>query len=563
MPDINVGSKRRVDRHPRATKSDHLPLDEEKNTDPATLNLSSLIDIQFKPMFMELYERGRGDIAAFTSDFLGVTLHDAQVKWVHSYPWCNERMLSCGNRWGKSMVSAMKILHHAFYQTRPSEYASLTSDYICLNLSLTIDMSRIVFDYAMQRALDSPMFSRFVLQSEIKTAPFPIMIVGTPRHQRTNGFRSEVWARSSAKDARYLLGRKFDFVVYDECARDPRGDKILDEVLRMRLADRAGRIDMTSTASGKNWFYSAYNRSSRDPNHLQYFSMTGTTYDNPHINRERVEQNEAVMSRVWKDQNIFGGFSDYANVFDRVTIELAYAGVEYPICGNYLELDQLKVPNDHIYLMAVDWALKRDETVMLVADVSEKPARLVYAQGFSFKPNGSRYTWDELQNAAVMVHRRFHKASCLFDSTGMAGEMIMQDLTGLGMNEPQGYDFAGFQGKAKDHLIVVTQQALQNRVFEFPYSPATAPLVDQLLLYDRDDRNLSTDWTFAFALLCENFRRSHMPASEVLDAPFIWALSDYKFGFTPLSRESRELKGIDSNDPFATKVLTNEGWREI
>jgi hypothetical protein len=112
-------------------------------------------------------------------------------------------------------------------------------------------MSKIVTDYCLRMGLDSKLFSRFIIENEIKTAPFPVIPIGTSKSQRVGAFRSEIWARSSAKDARYLLGRKFDFVNYDECARDPHGDKILDEVLRMRLADRSGRIDMTSTAAEK------------------------------------------------------------------------------------------------------------------------------------------------------------------------------------------------------------------------------------------------------------------------------------------------------------------------
>lgn len=443
-----------------------------------------------------------------------------------------------------SYVAAVKLLHDAFYQTRDAQYAHLTNEYTALNLSLTIDMAKIVTDYTLRFALDSRMFRRFIVESEIKTAPFPLIPIGTPKTQRTNAFRSEIWARSSAKDARYLLGRKFDLVNYDECARDPRGDKILDEVLRMRLADRNGRLDMTSTAAGRNWFYLAYRRGLEDKNHLQYWSMTGSSYDNPHISAKRVKQNEAVMSEQWKLQNIFGGFADYANVFYRPQIEAMYSAVDYPICTDITKLDTLRIEPDGQYILAIDWALKRDATVMIVARIDDKRTDefgddsfresypIVFCQGFTVKSSGERYSWDELKTFAVRLHKRFNSASTLFDSTGLAGEVIYQELLTFGFREEQlsGYDFAGGNSQAKDHLIMVAQQALQNETFKFPFVPMTSELVDQLLMYDRDDKLLPTDYVFAFCLLAERLRRTNLPVSEVLSLPLLFAVGSRRLG---------------------------------
>ena len=539
-----LGEKRNKNIKPRKVKSDTLPdPDNIPNTDPVVSNVQSLLNVNIKPIFSEMYARGRGDYAAFAHDFLDVTLHPGQVKWLHTNSWTNERCLSSGNRFGKSYAASVKIMHDAFYQTRPPQYRELTNEYVALNLSLTIDMAKIVTDYVLNFGLSSKLFRRFILENEVKTAPFPLVPIGTPKTQRNNAFRSEIWARSSAKDARYLLGRKFDFVNYDECARDPHGDKILDEVLRMRLADRGGRLDMTSTAAGRNWFFTAYQRgvdnSKIDPDHLQYWSMTGSSYDNPNIDHDRLAQNEAVMAEVWKLQNIFGGFSDYANVFFRPQVEDMYDGIEYPICTDYTKLDQIQVPPDAQYIIGMDWALKRDDSVIIVAridahaseeftdkrmSVSTKNALpIVFMQGFNVKLDGSRWGWDELKSILALIHKRFNNAKILFDSTGLAGEILYQDLSGLGIVNHEGYDFSGNGGQSKDNLIMVAQQALQNKTFKFPYTPVTAVLVDQLLLYDRDDKNLKTDYVFGFCLLCECLRRAGLPAFEFLSLPLLFA----------------------------------------
>ena len=556
----NAGFKRKDNTKPRKPKSSVMPDPNPHSTDPIVSNIESLVDVSFKPMFKEMWERGRGNIAAFSSDFLDITLHQGQVKWMHEHAWANERMLSSGNRFGKTYAASVKLLHNAFYQIRPPQYAELTNEYVALNLSLTIDMAKIATDYCLSHGLSSKIFRRFIIENEVKTAPFPLIPIGTPKSQRVGAFHSEIWARSSAKDARYLLGRKFDFVNYDECARDPHGDKILDEVLRMRLADRSGRIDMTSTAAGRNWFYLAYRRGIEDAEHLHYFSMTGTSFDNPNIDHDRVRQNEAVMSETWKAQNIYGGFSDASNVFFRPHVESMYEGIEYKCCTRYQELDSLNVPTDAKYIMAIDWALKRDETVIMVARVDENRGNekwsdgiikdhypIVYCQGFGVKENGERYGWDELKNIAVLINRRFNQAECLFDSTGMAGEMIYSDLSNLGMINHNGYDFAGNNGIAKDQLILVAQQALQNKVFIFPFNIQTAQLVDQLLMYDRNDKNLATDYVFAFCLLAEQLRRSHLPISEILSLPLYFSMGKRSVGTNALHPFDRtyEIRTVD------------------
>lgn len=548
---VNLGSKRKHETKGRKPQSHLLPPANPPPTDPILSNLNSLVDVSYRPMFSEMYERGRGNITAFASDFLNVSLekngqrHDGMEQWWHEAAFASERHLSSGNRWGKSFSEAIKVLHHAFYQTRPPEHAHLTNEYRILILSLTIDMAKIIWEYAMRLALDSSLFFPFVVQSEIKTAPFPSLIIGSPKTTR-NGFRSEIAARSSAKDARYILGRKYDFIVYDECARDPHGDKILDEVIRMRLADRNGRIDMVSTAAGKNWFWKAFQRGKMDEKNgnIQFYSKTGSTLENPFIDHDRVRQNQEIMARQWVEQNIYGGFADFLNVFDRAQIEDMYEEVHYSLCSDYNDIEKLVIDPDAKYIMAIDWALKRDETVIIVARVDENGRyirgerdkakegqyQIVFLQGFSVKPTGSRYTWDELKTITVQIHKKFNSARCLFDSTGLAGEMIYQDLSMIGMNHHEGYDFAGGSSQAKDHLIVVGQQALQNGIFKIPYTPMSQNLIDQLLLYDREDKGLPTDYVFAFCLLAENLRRANLPISELLSQPLLFGIGNRQLG---------------------------------
>lgn len=567
----NVGFTRHNNIKPRKHRSNVMPPDNPSPTDPILSNIESLVDVSIKPTFLEMWERGHGDYAAFASDFLDVQLHDGQKRWLHTAAWADERLLSAANRFGKTAASGIKALHDCFFQTRPPEYAELTNEYTFLNLSLTIEMSKIAWEYALKYGLSSKIFRRFILENEIKTAPFPTMTIGTPKSQRNNPFRSEYWARSSAKKAYYILGQKFDRINYDECARDPNGKVILDEVLRMRVADRNGQIDMPSTAAGKNWFYLECMEAKSDTEGVEMFYTTGNAYENPYISHAKVRRNEKKMVKAWVTQNIYGGFADYANTFYRPQIEAMYTDVDYPICTDYSKLEAYVIDPNGKYIMAIDWALKRDATVIKVARVDEKrwdnfrnsageivnygdSCPIVFCQGFTVKDSGARYSWQELKTIAILVHRRFNYASCLFDSTGLAGEMIYDDLKTMGMVDHEGYDFSGNAGQAKDHLILVAQQALQSRTFVFPLNDETRILVEQLLLYSRDDKHLDTDYVFALCLLAERLRRANLPVSEILSLPLIYASGSRYFGSDPYGLSKYEV-----NDPTIPHLEMGNG----
>jgi hypothetical protein len=223
--------------------------------------------------------------------------------------------------------------------------------------------------------------------------------------------------------------------------------------------------------------------------------------------------------------------------------------------------------------MSIDWGTKRDATVIMVARVddgrkSEKwiPREgncypLNYIQGFTIKENGERYSWDELKNIAVMIHKRFNDAACLFDSTGMVGSIIYDDLSQLGMTGHEGYDFSGNAGTQKDSLILVGQQALQNKLFVFPFNPTTSELVDQLLMYERSDKHLKTDFTFAFCLLAERLRRANLPVSETLSLPLIFASGSRKFGTNQWDFAPYEINTGKSSVPLdnSIAIVSNKG----
>ena len=466
------------------------------------------VTINARAMVSELWQRCRGDIPQFAKDFLGVDLHDGQVAWCNTMPIAAERMLSTGNRWGKSTIAAVKLAHNGLFQTRSAKYASMRDHYIAINLSMTIDMAKVAWNRMFSLCMSSPIYRYFVIEDECTKYPFPKMVIGSKK--RSDKWRSEVWARSSAKDAQYLLSQDFDFVNWDEAAREPRGLAILDDVLRMRLVDRDGRLDMTSTGDGRNWFYEMFIRYQSDKSE-NYYAQTGSSYENPNISHDRLKDNEQRMGRQWVQQNIYGGFMGHTSIFDRMQIQACYSGNDWHIVE---EVKDIKFDSTKIYYGGIDFGRKGDSTVLLVGEwepfkpQSAKHGKLVFAREFE---TGIR--WEAIYDAIQAIGMAYGNCPFMVDATGMAGDILVSTL------KTRGLQIVPFpvNEKSKESLIYNAQQYVQEVRVKFPYIPQ---LYDQLCAYDWEDAHLTTDWVFAFAFLCENHRvateREGFPAYNIV-----------------------------------------------
>lgn len=66
---------------------------------------------------VHVWQRGLLDPVVFARQILGLSLHRGQVRWLRN-SWQRENILVTGNRWGKSFISAVKLVHHAIYRPR-------------------------------------------------------------------------------------------------------------------------------------------------------------------------------------------------------------------------------------------------------------------------------------------------------------------------------------------------------------------------------------------------------------------------------------------------------------
>ncbi len=411
-----------------------------------------------------------GDPVYFAREFLGIDPHPAQELWLRE-SHCPENLLHTGNRWGKSLVQAIKFAHRCLFQVRSPRH-DRTGRYVAVNVSITLDQARIIFNETVRLLRQHPHAERFI--ADLIRTPFPYLCL-------TNG--SVMWARSSQRRGEYLLGHDFDFVTFDEAAFEPNPEEVVEEVLAMRVVDRAGQIDYTSTPSGKNWFYrKALTLASRPS--LGYVQR-GDSRDNPHIPSDFLERTIQRLSPNRRAQNIEGRFVDCGNeVLTEEQIRYALArtsGLQSPKPG-------------HRYIHGWDLARKRTWTVGVTLDVSVHPHQVVAFERFQQR------SWPAVYETIRNRHRRYGGRT-IIDATGL-GDVVLAELQDIGAS---GFNFGERGGRAKNELIAALEQSFANGQIACPNVEITTSsgeywsLAGELREFTWED-NTHCDAVFALAL---------------------------------------------------------------
>ncbi len=524
-----------------------------------------------KKNIREAFQRGFNDPVAFAEDFIGLSLHPAQQKFLResTKEGIKEANLSAGNRFGKGEVAAVKLLWSAFYQKRNENYAfdaqGKLKPYTAINTSISLDQASIVFNKAAGYAQNSPNFKNFV--DRVINSPFPTMILKAVPGKAHRG--AEIWARSLSHGAKYLLGQNFQYLNIDEASLEPNGEVILNDVIRMRMADSGGNIDTTSQPRGKNWWYHHVMQGFPDSGSYDpaVYSQYGESFDNPFIDHNHIRRSMERMTEGQVLENIRGRFSDDHSFFPADRLAVCYKDQDYklPIKQNYelttrfekagdVEIPvsvQTPIPDTvkPIYVMGVDLAAKYDETCIIVMRVDCRPFQMVHFEMFG------RTDWRVVKMKVANIHKQYN-AWGYVDSTGPGGP-VFDDLIGPDFNcNLEGFNFSGTSGN-KLGLLTELQMAIQATDFVFPNygegNQGTQPLINQLLNYQLDDKRLATDAVFGLALCIQAARdaieRENTPAIYTPDLPTVIARRDPRTGMYMFDDAHDE----DEEDFFADK----------
>jgi len=344
------------------------------------------------------WRRGLEDPTFFARQFLEVELHPGQQAWL-SASTRRENVLVTGNRWGKSFVSAVKLIHGAIYRARPLKYDD-TQRYRAVVASITQPQANLVFSQVLRLLRQSPLVSS--LMSDLIWTPFPCLTFG-------NGATIE--ARTTQNRGEYLLGNDYDLFIYDEVAFETSPEYVVEEVILMRLADREGRLDLVSTPNGKNWFYRRA-REISEGNRPGYF-QSGDSRDNPNVSRDFLEERAKYFSENRLKQNIMGQFVD--------------AGGEI-LKGEYVDaaLDAARRargtvdPKTCRYISGWDLARKKTATVGVTVEVKDGSAGVVALERFK------QFDWVVVLEK-IRQRQQLYPGQLVIDATGL-GDVVIEQL---------------------------------------------------------------------------------------------------------------------------------------
>ena len=346
----------------------------------------------------EDWRRGLEDPAFFARRFLGAELHPGQRRWL-AHSTTSENVLVTGNRWGKSFVSAVKLIHHGLYRIRPLVYDSC-GKYRAVVASITQNQADLVFDQAVRLVRQSAIVSTLV--DNLSWTPYPKLRFG-------NGATIE--SRSTQNRGEHLLGNDYDLFIFDEVAFEASPEYVVEEVILMRLADREGRLDLVSTPNGKNWFY----RRAREINQGRrrgYFH-TGDSRDNPNISKAYLDERVRYFSESRLKQNIMGQFVDAGGEIIRGEyVDAALTG--------YRQTASREDDADRFYLSGWDLARKKTATVGITVEVCAGKARVVALERFK------RFDWVVVIDK-IKQRQQQYPGRLLVDATGL-GDVVVEQL---------------------------------------------------------------------------------------------------------------------------------------
>jgi hypothetical protein len=191
------------------------------------------------------------------------------------------RVLMCGRRWGKSLISRNIAIEEALNSKR---VAYITPTY---------KLGKKFFDKIIKT---TPENSRAANRTEL-TINFI-----------TGG--SILFFTGENLDA--IRGDDFDCVIIDEACYIPNLEDGWNNAIRPTLTDRQGRALFISTPRGKDFFYRLYLRNGDK----DFESFKYTTYDNPFINNQEIDDARASLpTAVFEQEYLANPMENAANPF--------------------------------------------------------------------------------------------------------------------------------------------------------------------------------------------------------------------------------------------------------
>lgn len=452
---------------------------------------------------------------------LPVTKHEGQMRWLtNSNKTIN--ILRPGNRFGKSLIGAVKHLYHGATKINiAGSYNNveewLKIKYDTLNFGPGYEQSREILRLARDIAQgnihlpeefqeeygvlnDSKLKDWFIVEdkSESQMLPYIKFYTGVSLLARSY---DEMGAAFKMKGIAYASG--------DECADIQELWTFTNGTLLPRLAQyKNASIDFYGTVQAEGHDYMRMIEMAEEDmknkdwkENGMFYVQKGSMYDNPFLDKQMVKDIEKISDPVYKQQIIFGEYVEGGDKY------FGYERIQNSI-DRKLELIQKGLPGRK-YLVSCDFAggesYWADYTVLMVIDYTEQPYRVVYFRRFKGgdMPIPMQYKLvEDVFNAFKDVdpdNKIQAQVKLIIDSSALGGKNalaflrhlnpIQFEVTPQRKAEMLGTLKIAFDGGQNEDL----RRNGQNEVWGIIKLPDVPVLVNEFINYRLDDKKLRTD----------------------------------------------------------------------
>jgi hypothetical protein len=196
---------------------------------------------------LEALARGRDDHQFFSRAFLNRTLHDGQLEYVENAN-ATVNCLATANRYGKTTLLSHRHFHKCVYkiggEPRYLLDDGLTMDakkfarlrYNTIHTGLLWETAALVWDEAHKIINESPRLEAFIKERPKSKPPHIEFIHGSKWKFRTLGHNAEG-----------IDGNSFYHISIDEAGWAENLEEMMQNVIRVRVADVQGTIDIVGT----------------------------------------------------------------------------------------------------------------------------------------------------------------------------------------------------------------------------------------------------------------------------------------------------------------------------
>jgi len=454
-----------------------------------------------KVAFVEMVKTGRRDPVYFAKELLGLSLHNGQKIWlwmttktqrdkcfdlglslniwktreefdevIKKNPDFLKNLLIPSNRWGKTLITAIKHLWYNYYKVGARGDPSKIAELRCgtLNLSPHSNQAQAGYDY-----IKDILESKFIwttaeydengivsvtrsFKNECKIGDFYLT---ETKQKHTIFFKNGSCYKAfptGEDQASSLAGTPYLYISYDECAQSLHLKSELPAKIMSRLIDFGGPLDLVSTPevdkpSHQYFFHIAKKGLANEEG---WWTMLGKISDNVFLGKAEVEKISASIKMTDPTkyrQVMFGEFvTTGKKMFDSLLIERLWD-----------EDKPQPVLHEHKYLVWADWGFSDtgDPTVFYVLDYTNAPNyRVVYREDIR---GGSPFA---VLARAKMLQREWNGARFGHDSSAMGGVILKKLMQEMDMRDI--IDFTSGGGQKADMLFVMILVMSANRKTE-------------------------------------------------------------------------------------------------